>query len=168
MIAAMPDSRTMTGLIGAKHRARWTILILAQEFSTTYSSGSMSSPVTARAGQCSASIATHRAPRRDPRASWLCSRKAGMASRSSSDRRRHWFPPALHRCLSKARPVRDLPPALAWTSPGWRAAAMWARTRLYRRRYGAAGSPTLSIHVRGGTASRPRQRRGSSPCGGST
>ena len=61
--------------------------LLAQEFSTTYSSGSMSSPVTARAGQCSASIATHRAPRRDPRASWLCSRKSGMASRSSSDSR---------------------------------------------------------------------------------
>src|SRR5450756_1569305 len=61
--------------------------LLAQEFSTTYSSGSMSSPVTPRAAQCSAWIATHCAPRRDLRASWLCSRKSGMASRSPSDRR---------------------------------------------------------------------------------
>jgi hypothetical protein len=34
---------------------------------------------------------------------------------------------------------------------------MWPRTRLYRRRYGAAGSPTLSIPVRGRTASRPSE-----------
>src|SRR5665811_150224 len=61
--------------------------LLAQEFSTTYSSGSMSSPVTAWAGQCSAWIATHCAPRRGLRASWLCSRRSGLASRSSSDLR---------------------------------------------------------------------------------
>jgi hypothetical protein len=125
--------------------------LLAQEFSTTYSSGSMSSPVTARAGQCSASIATHRAPRRDLRASWLCSRRSGIASRSSSDRR-----------ASLVSSGAASPPA------GWRAADMWPRTRLYRRRYGAARSPTPSIPVRGGTASRPRQRRRSSPRGGST
>src|SRR5680860_379810 len=135
-----PMSRQGTAFAARNH------LLLAQEFSTTYSSGSMSSPVTARAGQCSASIATHRAPRRDLRASWLCSRRSGMASRSSSDSR-----------ASLVSSGAASPPA------GWRAAAMWPRTRLYRRRYGAAGSPTLSIPVRGGTASRPRQRRGSSP-----
>ena len=74
-----PMSRQGTAFAARSH------LLLAQEFSTTYSSGSMSSPVTARAGQCSASIATHRAPRRDLRALWLCSRRSGILFRRGKE-----------------------------------------------------------------------------------
>src|SRR5665647_3306457 len=76
-----PMSRQGTAFAARNH------LLSAQEFSTTYSSGSMSSPVTARAGQCSAWIATHCATRRDLRASWLCSRRSGIHHRSPVTRR---------------------------------------------------------------------------------